>query len=80
MSTAPSQSLRAQLDILHGDYVDDINRAVADDQDRRVAELASAYDRDATEMVARYENMTHLLPITRPAAKRPSFLKRIFTR
>jgi hypothetical protein len=80
MSAAPPQSLSALLDVLHADYAENINRAVAEGQDRRVADLASDYDREATEMVARYEQKEHLLPLNRPVTKRPSFIKRIFNR
>lgn len=80
MTSAPPQSLSAQLDVLHADYVENINRAVADGQDRHVSQLADDYDREATEMVARYEHKEHLLPLRRSAAPRPSLLRRIFSR
>lgn len=80
MSAAPPQSLSALLDVLHADYAENINRAVAEGQDRRVNDLASSYDREATEMVARYEHKEHLLPLKRPVTKRPSLVKRIFVR
>ena len=73
-------SLRSQLDELHGEYVESINHAVAEGEDRKVAELASDYDQDAIEMVARYEDKTHLLPISRPVTERPSMLRRLFAR
>jgi len=78
--TAP-HSLRSQLDVLHGDYVESINQAIAAGyNDDDVADLAANYDRDATEMVARYENKLHLLPINRPASHRPSRLRRLISR
>lgn len=80
MSTAPPQTLRALLDVLHDDYVDNINRAVAEGRDGKASQLAADYDAEATEVVARYENKMHLLPLRRPVAKRPSRIKRVFSR
>lgn len=75
-----TKSLRSQLDELHGDYVESINHAIAEGADHKADELASDYDQDAIEMVARYENKTHLLPISRPVTERPSMLRRLFSR
>jgi hypothetical protein len=59
-------SLRARLDVLHEEYAEAINLAIAANRDDLVAELAAAYDLDATRMVAEHEGKTHLLPLRKP--------------
>jgi hypothetical protein len=64
--------LREELDALHDDYAEAINHAIAAGRDDQVAELAAAYDEDATRLVAEREGKTHLLPLARDAkATRP---------
>jgi hypothetical protein len=58
-------TLRAELDRLHDAYAEAINYAVAEGRDDRVAELAAAYDDEATRLVAEREGKTHLLPLVR---------------
>ncbi|WP_182526029.1 hypothetical protein [Nocardioides dongkuii] len=65
MSTARTTTLVQDLDALHASYVAAINSAVESDRDDEVAELAAAYDREATVMVAEREGRTHLLPLLR---------------
>jgi len=62
---SPTRTLRAELDCLHDVYAEAINYAVAEDRDDRVAELAAAYDEEATRLVAEREGKTHLLPLVR---------------
>jgi hypothetical protein len=59
--------LREELDALHDDYAEAINHAIAAGRDDHVAELAAAYDEDATRLVAEREGKTHLLPLARGA-------------
>jgi hypothetical protein len=66
-------TLRAELDALHDEYAEAINYAIAAGRDDRVTELASAYDEEATRLVAEREGKTHLLPLARrtpPSAPR----------
>jgi hypothetical protein len=65
-------TLRVELDALHDDYAEAINHANAAGRDDHVAELAAAYDDEATRLVAEREGKTHLLPLARGAkAARP---------
>lgn len=57
-----STTLRQDLDVLHDAYVQAINTAIESGHDADVADLAAAYDREATVMVAEREGKTHLLP------------------
>ncbi len=61
-----SHTLLNQLDDLHASYVEAINFAVAEDNLSRAEELAGSYDEDAIQLIAEWENKTHLLPIRRP--------------
>ena len=68
MTTTTKPRLIDDLNALHASYVSAINTAVAGDDLTAVHELAAAYDREATQMVAEREGMTHLLPLKRRAA------------
>ncbi|WP_341924602.1 hypothetical protein [Nocardioides psychrotolerans] len=68
MTTTLKPRLIDDLNTLHASYVSAINTAVADDDMATVNELAAAYDREATEMVAAREGKSHLLPLMRRAA------------
>lgn len=68
MTTTTKPRLIDDLNALHGSYVSAINTAVAADDMVAVHELAAAYDREATQMVAEREGKTHLLPLKRRAA------------
>lgn len=74
--TTATLSLRARLDELHATYVDSINRALATGTDADVDRLAADYDDAATELVARFENKTHLLPLRRIDTSRKTRLRR----
>lgn len=56
-----STTLSQDLDVLHAAYVQAINTAIEAGHDADVADLAAAYDREATLMVAQREGKTHLL-------------------
>ena len=59
-------TLRAKLDVLHDEYVEAVNYAVAEDDSGRIADLVAAYDEDALRLVAEHEGKTDLLPLLLP--------------
>jgi hypothetical protein len=54
-----------ELNDLHAEYVDQVNRAIAEDDEVRAYQLAEDYDTEAVQMVAEREGKTHLLPLRR---------------
>ncbi len=62
-----SPTMLSELNDLHASYVEAINVAVSEDDLGRAEELAASYDKDAVQLIAEWENKTHLLPIGRPA-------------
>ena len=61
-SPARPSDLRAQLNVLHDEYVEAINYAVAADDETRISELAAAYDEEAIRLVADHEGKADLVP------------------
>lgn len=59
-----TNTLVQDLDLLHAGYVDSVNRAIAADDVALAEELAAAYERDAVQLMAEHEGLTHLLPLT----------------
>jgi hypothetical protein len=72
-------TLRQELDQLHDEYVVAVNQAIADGALDVAEELAAAYDKDAVELVADREGLTHLLPIS-PPVRHESALRRLVER
>lgn len=50
--TTTQQQLVEDLDVLHAFYIASVNAAIASGDEGVAAELAAAYDRDATALVA----------------------------
>lgn len=70
--------LVAKLDDLNDFYAQAINLAVAEDDDRRIADLVRQHDDEATRLVAEHEGRTDQLPLriqgTAPAGRLARFL------
>ncbi len=54
-----------ELNELHAHYVDQVNRAIAEDDEVSAHQLAEDYDTDAIQLIAEREGKTHLLPLRR---------------
>lgn len=61
-----SHTMLSELNDLHASYVEAINIAVSEDDLARADELAASYDIDAIQLIAEWEDKSHLLPIKRP--------------
>ena len=48
-----------ELNDLHAEYVDQVNRAIAEDDEVRAYQLAEDYDTEAVQMVAEREGKCH---------------------
>src|SRR5690349_1238687 len=64
---APRSEQLTRLDALHAEYVERINSATQSGRDGDVDGFVTAYDTEATQLVAEHEGLTHLLPLQRPA-------------
>ena len=63
MTTSTPTRLIDDLNTLHDSYVAAINNAIESGHEADTADLAAAYDGEATEMVAVREGRTDLLPL-----------------
>ena len=59
-----------RLDALHAEYVERINSATQTGREDAVDEFVTAYDTEATQLVAEHEGLTHLLPLQHRANAR----------
>ena len=60
-----------ELNDLHAEYVDRVNRAIAEDDEVLAYQLAEDYDTEAVQLVAEREGKTHLLPLRRRTLDTP---------
>ena len=70
MTTSTPTRLIDDLNTLHDSYVAAINNAIESGHEADTAELAAAYDGEATEMVAVREGRTDLLPLRKRGRRR----------